>query len=159
MKLVLVSTLTCLSLVAAACGGSSRPGASAAGTAATRLSQALAFARCMRTHGVSNFPDPNADGDFDPFRPDVSKQGAAAATETCKHLFSGGGTATPQQRQQKLAFGLKVAECLRRSGYPDFPDPRGGSQSLPAGVDLHSPRFQAAETSCETQARKALGLP
>lgn len=32
----------------------------------TRLPAALAFARCMRNHGFSNFPDPTAQGDLTP---------------------------------------------------------------------------------------------
>lgn len=30
----------------------------------TRLADALSFARCMRSHGVTGFPDPNAQGDL-----------------------------------------------------------------------------------------------
>ena len=114
----------------------------------------------MRSHGVPHFPDPDAQGDFPPFRTGGSKQTSSAANDACKHLLSSGGTATPQQREEKLAFGVKVAQCLRAHGFPNFPDPtRLGPQSLPPGIDLNSPQFQAAETACEKQARKALGLP
>jgi len=162
-------------LLAAACGGSpgshvaqlgptttttaSSPSSTTSAQSA-QLGAALAFARCMRSHGVANFPDPDPQGDFPPFHTGVSKQTSSAADDACKHLLSRGGTATPQQRQEKLAFGVKVAECLRGHGFPDFPDPsRLGPQSLPPGIDPSSPRFQAAETTCEKQARKALGLP
>jgi hypothetical protein len=162
-----------LSLLAAACGGSSSPGVAAVGTTAAsatttaassaetaRQNAALAFARCMRSHGVPDFPDPDPQGDFPPFRTGASKQVSAAANEACKHLLSrGGSTGTPQQRRQKLAFGLKVAQCLRAHGYPDFPDPSGSSQRLPPGINTDSPQFQTAETACEKQERKALGLP
>lgn len=114
----------------------------------------------MRATGVPNFPDPRSDGSFPSFQTAVSKQVSAAANATCKHLLPGGGTATPQQRQQKLEFGVKVAECLRAHGYPSFSDPtRLGSQSAPPGIDESSARFQSAETGCENQAQKALGLP
>ena len=90
----------------------------------------------------------------------MSKQATLTAQQACKHLLSGGSPATPQQRQQKLALGVKVAQCLRTHGYSNFPDPtRLGSQSLPPGIDPHSPQFQTTETNCEKQARKALGLP
>jgi len=84
-----------------------------------------------------------------------------AANEDCKHLLAQrSSSATPEQQQQKLGFGVKVAGCLRAHGYPSFPDPpRLGSQPLPPGVDLDSPEFQAAETACEKHERKALGLP
>jgi hypothetical protein len=88
------------------------------------------------------------------------KQIAVAADGACKHLLSSGGTANPQQRQQKILFGVKVAQCLRTHGYPNMPDPTGlGSNQLPLGIDPNSPRFQTAENGCEKQARKELGLP
>ena len=143
-------------LLAAACGSSpaGRPAASA------HVNQALAFARCMRAHGVPSFPDPDPQGNFPSFRTGVSKQVSSAANDTCAHLLSNGGTATPQQRQDKLEFGVKVAECLRAHGYPNFPDPKQlGQQPLPPGIDTGSPQFQPVETTCEAHARKALGLP
>ena len=116
----------------------------------------------MRAHGVPDFPDPDSQGTFPPLTQQalgVSKQTSLASQQACEHLLSGGGsTATPQQRQQKFAFALKVAQCVRAHGFPDFPDPSASSQGLPPGIDPNSPQFQVAETSCERQARKALGL-
>ena len=151
-----------LALLAAGCGGrSARHSASSTNSAqAARQTAALAFARCMRSHGVPNFPDPNPQGDFPPFHTGVSKQTSSAANGDCKHLLSSGGsTGTPQQRRQKFAFALKVAQCLRTHGFPNFPDPTASGQGVPPGIDTNSPRFQAAETACEKQARNALGLP
>ncbi len=114
----------------------------------------------MRAHGVASFPDPDPQGNFPSFSTGVSKQVSSAADETCKHLLSNGGTATPQQRQQKLELGVKVAECLRAHGYPNFPDPTQlGQQTLPQGIDTNAPQFQTVETTCEQRGRKALGLP
>src|SRR6266700_3620797 len=51
-------------LLATACGGGSSPAASSTGGSAsvaggaTREQATLAYARCMRSHGVPNFPDP-----------------------------------------------------------------------------------------------------
>jgi len=74
------------------------------------------------------------------------------------HLLSS-GAGTPQQRQQKLAFALKLAQCLRRHGFPGFPDPTASGQGVPPGIDPNSPQFQAAQTTCKRQAQRALGLP
>ncbi len=162
-----------LVLLAAACGGAPASPVAQAGSAptptssssttsttSTRLDQALAFSRCMRSNGVANFPDPDSHGDFPSFRPGVPKPTVSVAQNTCEHLLSSGETASPQQRRQKLAFGVKVAECLRSHGYPNMPDPTGlGRNSLPSGIDPNSAQFQATENSCEQQARKALGLP
>jgi hypothetical protein len=146
-----------LSLLVSACGASSSPRVSAQ---SAQQNAELAFSRCMRSRGVPNFPDPDAQGNFPPFSTGVSKQISAAADSACRHLLSGGGsTGTPQQRREKLVFALRVAECLRGHGFPTFPDPGGSSQGKPSGIDLNSPQFQTAETNCEKQEQKALGLP
>ncbi len=133
--------------------------AAASSAGSTPEDAALAFSRCMRAHGVPTFPDPDAQGNFPSFHAGVSKQVSTVASRTCKHLLPRGGTGTPQQRQQKFAFALKVAQCLRRHGFPSFPDPTASGEQIPPGIDIHSSRFQAAETNCEKQGRKALGLP
>jgi hypothetical protein len=179
--LLLVSALAGLvglSLLVSACGGSpgsrvaqlgssttSTQGSPSSTTSAgsaqrTVLASELVFSRCMRSRGVPNFPDPDSQGDFPPFSTGVSKQTSAAANDACKHLLSrAGSTGTPQQRREKLTFALKVAQCLRTHGFPTFPDPNGSRQGNPPGIDLSSPQFQTAETSCEKRVRKALGLP
>jgi hypothetical protein len=118
---------------------------------------ALAYSRCVRSHGVRSFPDPDPQGQLPSFPTSVPKQISAAADSACKHLLSSGvSVGTPQNRQEKLAFGLKVARCLRSHGFPNFPDPtvssQGTSQSV-GGVNPNSPKFQGAETTCEKQAR------
>jgi hypothetical protein len=160
-----------LSLLVSACG-SSGPGVVAVGTTTTSSTiasassagsthedAALAFSRCMRTHGVPSFPDPDAQGNLPSFHAGVSKQISAAADVVCKHLLPSGGTGTPQEQQQKFAFALKVAQCLRTHGFPTFPDPTVSGERIPPGIDTQSPPFQTAETRCEQHAREALGLP
>jgi hypothetical protein len=122
------------------------------------------FSQCMRAHGVSNFPDPNGQGQIqvggssgvDPTSPTFG-----SARQACQKLI-GGGTATPAQqaraRQQSLAFSA----CMRRHGVPDFPDPTfvGGSVRFRmnggANSDLNStsPTFQAAQHACGGFGRK-----
>jgi hypothetical protein len=175
----LLAGLVCLSLLASACGGS--PGShvaqlgttktktkadggtsstASAGSAQETLASLLAYAGCMRSHGVANFPDPDAQGQFPPFHSDsaASKQASLSANDACKNLRRGGSEGTPQNRQEKFAFALKVARCLRLHGFPNFPDPPDQNLSR-AGIDPNSTQFQAAETACENEARKALGLP
>ena len=46
---------------------------------------------------------------------------------------------------------LRFANCMRRHGQPDFPDPssNGGGVSFSLrGVDPNSPQFQRAENAC-----------
>lgn len=120
----------------------------------------LAFSRCVRAHGVPDFPDPDGSGHLPPGGKEIaqSSPGFAAAQNACAHLLSS-GAGTAQQRGQKFAFALTVARCLRRHGFPAFPDPTASGQAVPPGIDPRSPRFHAAQSACQKQAQKELGLP
>jgi hypothetical protein len=54
-----------LVLLTAACGGSPSS-AGTSGASSSFVSHELAFARCVRAHGVPNFPDPATDPDGSP---------------------------------------------------------------------------------------------
>ncbi len=162
---VIVATAA-LAVSAAGCGGSQRGPASTSSTQSAAKDAALAFSRCMRSHGVPNFPDPDPQGNVPPFQADVSKEISIAANDTCKHLLpnGGGGGLATRGDQQKVAFALKVARCMRSHGFSTYPDPNTSSQGSGTrfsgtGIDTKSPHFQTAETGCEQQSRKALGLP
>jgi len=166
-----------LSLLLAACGGApashvaqlgstgtTTKGSSSAATSAasSRRSSALAYSRCMRAHGVPKFPDPDSQGNFGSLNQQalgVSKQQSLAGNDACKNLMPQGGTVSPQMREQKLAFALKLARCIRRHGFPTFPDPTTRGPRVPRGIDPSSPRFEAAETTCKRQALQQVGLP
>jgi subtilase family serine protease len=82
-----------LALLAAGCGGSgpSSPTGSAS-TALASFREQLAFAHCMRAHGLRGFPDPNSSGG-----PRVRLNGnpnspAARANDACKQLLTAGST-------------------------------------------------------------------
>jgi hypothetical protein len=170
--------LLSLSLLVSACGGSPSLGVAAIRTTTTSAtstsafsagSAQLAFARCMRSHGVQNFPDPNPQGGFPPFSTDVSKKASTVASEACKGLLppaAAGGAGTSGDKQ-KLAFALAVARCMRSHGFPTYPDPTTASPSSQGsgtrfegtGIDVRSSQFQTTEMNCEKRARRALGLP
>jgi hypothetical protein len=61
----------------------SQPTASAQ-TIAARLS----FSRCMRAHGVPNFPDPNSTGNYDLHGIDPHSPVVKSAALTCLHVLS-----------------------------------------------------------------------
>jgi hypothetical protein len=113
---------------------------------------ALAYSKCMRSHGVPQFPDPNADGgiSIDGNIQQNSPQ-FKAADDACRHLLPapppGGGV--PEDR----AAGLKYAKCMRAHGVPKFPDPNpGGGIGIDAGklgVDPNGPVFKAADNACK----------
>ena len=144
---------------------SGRSSSTAAGsTQQNALASELSFSRCMRSHGVPNFPDPGADGRIPPFHSDSAamKQATLPAQDAPQPPSLAGAPAGrfPADRDEKFAFALKVARCLRSTGFPNFPDPtvssQGTSENLSgAGIDSNSPQFQAAETACEARARGA----
>lgn len=146
----LLAGLVAIALLVAACGGTS--GNSPSG--GSGKNDPLAYSRCMRSHGVLNFPDPSTQGGFsigsesgiDPSSPQFQ-----AAQKACQSLMKplGGGDEKKFREQ-----ALKYAKCMRAHGVSDFPDPnpQGGIELKPgAGSDLdpNSPIFQAAGKVCK----------
>lgn len=117
----------------------------------------------MRAHGVPQWPDPNARGQFVLTDvPGIGHHGAAsspqiqAAEQACRSL-NPAGTVTSQQRQQVLDKALAFAACMRSHGEPAYPDPTVGSDgSITVSIkgsllhSLQSPQFQAAERACKS---------
>ena len=115
----------------------------------------------MRSHGVSNFPDPSSDGRINVQFAFGGKDGAPAssgidrmspqyisADQTCRHLLPG-GVPTPAQNQQALAKALKFAQCMRSHGVSNFPDPTNAGVVRLIGVDQNSPQYLGAQKACE----------
>ncbi len=130
-------------LLASACGGTS-PSASVAQLGTTTTSRPakgssndngngspLAYAQCMRAHGVPDFPDPNSQGGFalqgGP-NSDLSPNSSAfqQANEDCQRFTPTSGLGhgpSPAQVAQAQAQALKFSQCMRSHGIADFPDP------------------------------------
>jgi hypothetical protein len=139
-------------------GAASTQRTSAAGAApsSTPANAAVAFARCMRSHRLPNWPDPNRSGGFDKSELTPQKLGAGssriqAAQAACQHLLPGGGAPDPARLQQIRAQGLDFSRCVRRHGVPNFPDPATDGRipdPASAGIDQGSPVFEAANQAC-----------
>jgi hypothetical protein len=141
--------------------GSGTPSTKAA-AAPNVYRKAVQFAECMRTHGVSGFPDPVRAG-HGGFGVQISAKGGGpislsepamkSAQRACVHLLPNAGkpsgTMSPAQRRAFLAN----AQCMRTHGVPNFPDPQfsgGGVEvRLGGGLDPSSPAFQAAQKACQ----------
>ena len=125
------SLLVTLLLLAVGC--SSSPADTGAGddapstTTTTALSasqQAVKFAECIRAHGVSDFPDPNAKNDFE-YGVSVSETVWTRAVTACKDLQPPGTLSSKRTSKQQSAT-LRLANCVRANGVKDFPDPVNG---------------------------------
>ena len=156
--------LLALALAVAACGGGDKRGgvASLGDGKATSTTSAggsqderqadLAYARCMRQHGV-NIPDPKveANGRTEWQLPSGMRKDdprLKAAQQACRQYRANGGQAqrpSPQQQQEMVAF----ARCMRQHGV-NIPDPKpdGTVDMRASGVNPDDPRFKAAERAC-----------
>jgi hypothetical protein len=157
-------------LALAACG-SSNQSSGGASTGPSLSASLVKFSACMRSHGVSGFPDPSTkqspnsigiDGyNFD-LPAGVNPQSPAfeSAQQTCGNLIGGGTGTTPNPAILAKAeqAALAHAQCMRQHGVPNFPDPTirstgSGivSSSGGRGIDPRSPAFQQAQKICGTQ--------
>ena len=160
-RLLLVAAAA-FSLLAAGCGGSSAPGVAVSGGTTTiqygasgAQAAALALARCMRTHGVPDWPDPESNGAFD--KGTLRQLGLPLARlrsiqdRYCHVDFENPGAAQTITAAERDDY-LKAAACMRRHGYPSFPDPTFPGHTVtvdvPAGIDQASSRFRSAATIC-----------
>ena len=152
-------------MIVAGCGSASGGGNHGNSTATAR-DKAVKFAECMRSNGVSGFPDPNASGQLtidavaNGSSIDTNSTTFKQAMSACKNLEPPGFTGpkvTPQLRSARLAF----AQCVRDHGVPDFPDPtpnrplkdtrRIPTTNTPAGMSA----LHAAMSKCAEFARSA----
>jgi hypothetical protein len=127
-----------LALTSTACGGSSAGGSSNAGRSAN--SDELDYARCVRSHGVPNFPDPSSGGQFNKIflgHLSASNSQYQTATQTCAHLLpAGGGGPTAAEVRQEWTGMASFARCMRAHGVPNWPDP------TPYPPDVSRPTFE-----------------
>jgi hypothetical protein len=155
----------------AACGSSSP---SSGGQTNLHQAQAqvqqetLNFARCMRSHEVSNFPD---DLNFQNV-PGINPSSPAfkTAQTACQHLLPVKTPPPAAPSAQTRAKLLRLSNCLRTHGYPSMPDPKpnpppqGGSPEanrysalfgegdywigIPQAIDAHGAAFIHALHTC-----------
>ena len=121
------------------------------------MSIELAYSRCMRAHGVPDFPDPNDHGylvihgspgsDLDPNSPALQSAGKA-----CGPFPS---DVTAAQEREEFSISLIAARCMRANGVPNFPDPQFVGSGANATIRLalgnlpESPLYRRAAKKCK----------
>jgi hypothetical protein len=157
-----LALLACLIVgtIIVACGGP-KPSASPE----DQRKALVAYAQCMREHGLPNFPDPvidaqgnvgfhfEGDQSFDPDSP-----AASAGRDACESLLPTAPEGEADRSKRDYDRALKYSACMRSHGVADFPDPQlnsGGGVSVrqPGGagsVDRDSATFHAAEQACQS---------
>jgi hypothetical protein len=127
---------------------SSSSPAQAGSSSGASQSGAVAFAQCVRSHGVPDFPDPQ-NGHFLISGADQNNPNFNSAVQACQHLLGPGGASNGGSNNSQL---LAFAHCMQTHGVPKFPDPTAnGAIGLPAGVDPNSPQFQRAWQECQSK--------
>jgi hypothetical protein len=156
----IVSALLAVVLLATACaGGSNVPGVAGQGSSSTPaaspsgdpMDAALAYARCMREHGISDFPDPQPGGGPIQVGSSWGTPQFNAADDACKSLLP---VPSAKEQQQEFEDMLQFARCMREHGIADFPDPKPdegiiiSADQQGSDLDPNNPQFQAANEAC-----------
>lgn len=186
--LVAAAVLT-LGLVAA-CGsspGTSVPSLSGTSVNATvshgSASQSAALhaaAQCIRDHGVPAYQDPVVAPDGSVYVDTRSPEQASGGNQAfydriraaCQPLFDAAHfnpTSEPRATPALVAAGVRVAECMRAHGLPNFTDPTAATPfspghgfseepgELPPGGKTN-PVVQRARTACDAQIQAELNV-
>jgi hypothetical protein len=156
-RTALLSVMAGIALLTVACGSSpssSNPSTAAGGGSSSSNPGLVAFAQCMRAHGVTDYPDSGAPTDAAPgsdLNPDNPTY--QSARQACEYLHPVIHV-NQSQAAQNLAAALNFAKCMRQHGITNYPDPgphsgpNGGEGINLSGIDINSPRFKAAQQAC-----------
>ena len=131
------------------------------------MSTALHYANCMRSHGVTDFPDPNSKAEFQiqPIQVHngvrtvsrdllASSPAFQSAQRVCGSLGSAGRQVTAVQEKQEFHLTLEAAVCMRANGVPNYPDPKWLNGSIDANynpslnINPSAPAFLKAAKKC-----------
>lgn len=164
-RLLTVSAVAGLfALLIAACGGANKPPADTVSGHSSQdngAQDAYRYSACMRTHGVTNFQDPHVSQSGNTIKVAIhvdpritGSPNFKSAQTACAHLLPGAinGPSPAQQRAREQAI-LAFAKCMRRHGFPKFPDPTSQGQITPAmlsrsGINLQQPAIKPAAYAC-----------
>jgi hypothetical protein len=172
--LATLALVALISLISAGCGSNAPSETGTAGSSGTASNsgtggskkvttrdKAVKFAECIRAHGVSDFPDPNEENQFE-YGVSVTREVWTRATTACKDLQPP-GTLSSRRTPKQQSASLRFAQCVRDNGVKDFPDPVNGeplvntykipSSNKPGGMAI----LNAAMHKCGNVLKEAAG--
>lgn len=158
----LAASAAALAMVTAGCGGSGGSGAGSSGSSGSNsnssgsnanatLEQAVKYSQCMRENGVTKFPDPDKDGKIRIAAggPNRNLPQYKKAQQACKSQEPPGLQDDPAETAKAQQEWLKWAQCMRRNGIPNMPDPQNGRLLVPRDkINTNSPQFKKALNTC-----------
>lgn len=155
---LLAALLLGLALVVSGCGsdgGSDGDVASASGNSKNgskdsdgsskedQQAQSLKFAKCMREHGVE-MDDPKG-GRIDIKMAPGNEGTMKKAQEACQKYLPQISKADEKAAMDNI---LKFAQCMRKNGVEEFPDPKGGMMRMDDKI-ANDPDFEKAQEACQ----------
>lgn len=167
-RLIPLAALAVVAVIAGGCSGESDDDGGAA-NAKSGQEEAVEFAACMRDHGVSEFPDPDASGELtidgvlngSSLDPDSATWQSAIAA--CKDLQPAGFTGDEDVSDAEQEVRLEFAQCMRDNGVADFPDPGKGdalvdTTRIPSSAtEAGMAAINAGMDTCSDLAEEAIG--
>jgi hypothetical protein len=154
----LVATVLALCAVGlVACGGGGSGAGGGGGGAAQEEEAGLAFAECMRGHGVEIEDPKPGHGIALPDQSPKTKKALAA----CNGKLGSGQELSAGEDEKLKEGALAFAQCMRDEGIemgdPTFPGPGKFLLDI-KGIDTESPAFVAAQESCGEKLPQLKGL-
>jgi hypothetical protein len=162
----LPAVLVAVGLGLAACGDESPKGSTnSSSSSGALMADALKFTGCMRSHGLTDFPDPTVgsnglpsfsiNGGPNNSNLNPSSSQFQTAHRACEKDLPNLGGQTPADKAAANAKALKYVQCMRSNGEPDYPDPNGQGviqmiTNATGILDPSSPQFQKAEKACQS---------
>ncbi|NEA25537.1 hypothetical protein [Actinomadura bangladeshensis] len=130
----------------ASAGGARQSGA-AGGQKPDQGDMGVKFAQCMREHGVQ-MDDPKP-GQGVQIKAKGDKESMDKAMEACRQYNPmESATGAPDPKMEERA--REHAECMRKNGVEEFPDPKRGQRGIRIDQKVgEDPDFQAAQEKCQ----------
>jgi len=149
-------TVVVAGLVLAACGGQPQHSASVRDAAAPTWHRLV---QCARQNGMPDLPDPTIDDQGQAHFPGGTPSPPPSVVQACQAIYDqlpAQARGTGSGSQNDPAMMRQFAQCMRRHGIDDWPDPDAqGKFHMPPSLGniKRSPRWQPIRAACNACTR------